>query len=129
MISPCATGPNGRDQAGRFAAGNRCAKGNPFARRMAELRSALISAVTDEDLRDIIKALIEKAKRGDVPAAKEVLDRTLGRPQEADLIQRLEELEAMLTTRIQAATAGAMADVDVDDGVDDVGLMRNSDAN
>ena len=107
MVQPSETGSNGRDNAGRFAPGNRLAKGNPFSRRMAQLRSALISAVTEDDLRGIIQALIEKAKKGDVAAAKEVLDRTLGKPQEADLIARMEELEEILATHRGRSSNGS----------------------
>ena len=35
-----------RDEQGRFKAGNRAGRGNPFARKTAALRSALINAVT-----------------------------------------------------------------------------------
>ncbi len=37
-----------------------------------------MSAVSDDDLRAIVSTLVEKAKAGDVMAAREVLDRLLG---------------------------------------------------
>ena len=56
--------------------GNR-GPGNPRAKRIAEIRSALIEAVSVEDLREIVAALVRRAKEGDVLAAREVLDRLL----------------------------------------------------
>jgi hypothetical protein len=84
MNQPSINGPNGRgahgrDQAGRFAKGNPGGPGNPHARRTAEIRATLISTVSDEDLQDIVRALVGKAKAGDVVAAREVLDRILGK--------------------------------------------------
>lgn len=81
---------------GRFLPGNRGGPGNPFARRVGELREALLAEVSPEDLRAIVRVLVDQAKSGDVAAAREVLLRTLGRPVEADLLERLEALEERL---------------------------------
>ena len=91
--SPTASNGNGRDGNGRFAPGNRFANGNPHARRIGQLRSALLEAVTPDDVMAIARKMVEMAKAGDIQAAREVLLRVLGRPQEADLIERLERLE------------------------------------
>lgn len=74
----------GRDGHGRFAKGNRISRGNPLARRVARLRAALVRAVTPEDIAAVVEALIEKARSGDVAAARELLDRTLGKPDALD---------------------------------------------
>jgi len=71
----------GRDGQGRFVAGNPGGPGNPFARRVGELRRAMLAAVKPEDVADIIKALVAKAKEGHVQAAKVVLSYVLGKPQ------------------------------------------------
>jgi hypothetical protein len=42
---------------------------------------------------------VDEAKGGDVRAAKEVIDRCLGRPVEADLIERIEHLELLAKER------------------------------
>ena len=98
-IPPSANGSNGRDDRGRFASGNPGGPGNPLAAQVGRLRAALLEAVTPEDIAAIIARLIEQAKGGDVRAIREVLDRTLGKPQEADFIERLETLEATLAER------------------------------
>ena len=40
----------GRDDKGRFAAGNKGGPGNPFARQTAANRQAVVNAVTEQDL-------------------------------------------------------------------------------
>ena len=95
--SPSTNGGNGRSSGGRFAPGNRGGPGNPHAKRVARLRSALFKAVTPADLRDVVAALLASAKGGDVPAAKELLQRLLGPPVELDLVERLDVLEKQLT--------------------------------
>ena len=68
-----------RDPLGRFAPGNRGGRGNPMAARVAALRSVLLDAVTPADLVAVVAALIDRAKAGDVPAIREVLDRAVGK--------------------------------------------------
>jgi len=71
--------PNGRTPRGQFAKGNPGGPGNPYARRTAALRSALLDAVTEADIRAVARALVKRAKDGEVPAVRELLDRLLGR--------------------------------------------------
>ncbi len=86
--SPSPPDDNGRDAAtGRFAAGNTFGEGNPHHKRVAELRSALLDAISPEDLRAIVEQLVQKAKSGDVAAAREVLDRALGKPSQAIAVE------------------------------------------
>jgi len=96
MSAPSTNGQNGRDAAGRFTKGNAGGPGNPHAARVAQLRSALLNAVTEDDMIAVARALIHKAKLGDVPAIRELCERTLGKPLEPDLLQRLEDLEHQL---------------------------------
>ena len=86
-------GNGNRDKRGRFQSGNTAGKGNPLGKKVGQLRSALIGSVTDGDMKAIIKALVKKARGGDVAAAKIVLERTLGKPAEFDLLERLEAIE------------------------------------
>ena len=93
---PSPTAGNGRGAGGRFGPGNRCARGNPHARRVARLRAELLRAVTPQDLRDVVAALLARAKAGEVAAVKELLQRLLGPPVELDLLERIEALEQRL---------------------------------
>ena len=70
---------NGRTASGRFAKGNPGGPGNPHSRRVAALREALLESVTEADIRAVAKALVSKAKGGDIPAVRELLDRLLGK--------------------------------------------------
>ncbi len=69
----------GRGEGGRFLPGNKLGRGNPHARQHAALREALLAAVTPDDLQAVVRGLLEQAKQGNVPAARELLDRVLGR--------------------------------------------------
>jgi len=82
-----------RDRLGRWLPG---CSGNPFARRVAACRAALMQAVTPKDMRAVVKMLVRKAKAGNLGAAHELLNRVVGRPIEADLIERLEALEQLI---------------------------------
>ena len=55
--APSPTADNGRLEDGRFGPGNKVAKGNPHARRVAELRSAMLKAVTADDVKHMRKVV------------------------------------------------------------------------
>jgi hypothetical protein len=99
-------GNNGRDGNGRFGSGNQAAKGrtNPHARRVVELRSAFMDAVTPDDIQDVVAALFDEAKSGNVAAIREYLSRALGPAEAVDLLERLEELESALERLSEGAT-------------------------
>jgi hypothetical protein len=82
--------PAGRGPGGRFAPGNRCARGNPQARRMAALRSALQESATPERLKERGEALYKQAAAGDTAAAKLWLSYVVGRPPGAVDADRLD---------------------------------------
>jgi hypothetical protein len=46
---------------------------------VGELRSALLASVTERDIRQVAQALLARAKQGEVPAVRELLDRLLGK--------------------------------------------------
>ncbi len=93
---PAAVNGGGRDEAGRFAKGNKAGRGNPANRKAQQLRSALLAAVSTKDLRAIVRQLVQQAKGGDTTAAKVLLDRLLGTPGPWDITIRLEKLEDLL---------------------------------
>lgn len=64
---------------GRFAKGNKCGKGNPLNRRAQMLRAQCLRYMTPQKLWDVVDKLYEMAMEGDVLAARELLDRTLGK--------------------------------------------------
>jgi len=78
--SQASAAAGGRDAFGRFAAGNKRGPGNPFARRVAALRQAMLDVVKPDDLQAIIVRLVLAAQQGDVAAARLVLAYTLGKP-------------------------------------------------
>src|SRR5438132_13253725 len=73
-------GHNGRSTNGRFAAGNKLARGNPNNLKAQQLRNTLLATVTEKDLIEVTKKLIGLAKSGDMAAIRELLDRILGKP-------------------------------------------------
>ncbi len=85
-----------RDAQGRFLPGNPGGPGNPHGAAVARFRSALMTAVTEEDLHEIARALVDAAKGGDVTAARLLLDRLLGPAEAIDLLQRVEALEELI---------------------------------
>ena len=93
---PSPAGPNGRDTKGRFTPGNSIGRGNPYAKRVQRLRAALLEAVTEQDIQDIVATLVSAAKNGDTVAAREVLDRTIGKSVQTDMLQRVEQLEKLI---------------------------------
>ena len=94
---PSTNGGNGRGPAGRFSRGNAGGPGNPHARCVARLRSALLRSVKPADLRDVLATLLTQAKAGDVASIKELLQRVLGPPESADLLERIDALEAKIS--------------------------------
>jgi hypothetical protein len=94
--SPSPTAVNGRAANGRFGPGNRAGKGNPLNRHTQRIRAELSKAATKADIKAICKALVDGAKTGDIGFIREWLDRTLGKPAQAELLERIEALEASL---------------------------------
>jgi hypothetical protein len=72
MSLPSPTEPNGaRDPGtGRFLAGNRLARGNPYAKRVGQLRSKLLRLIRPAELEAVVNALLEKTRKGDGAAAR-----------------------------------------------------------
>jgi hypothetical protein len=85
VVEPKGDGCSGRNAKGQFTKGNKPTGGRanqPMVKMRAKLQAALQAAVTEADIMDIVKGLIAKAKGGDVAAAREVLDRVIGKAEE-----------------------------------------------
>ena len=90
-----------RNDQGQFTPGNKAARGHakPHAAQVSKLRRALLTEVKATDVRAIMRKLIDLAKQGDLNAAREVLERTLGKPLPADVEDRLAQLEDLFEER------------------------------
>lgn len=84
-----------RQPDGRFAPGNRAAAGRN-AKRVESWRRTFRGAVSNADLRAIIRQLVQQAREGDTTAARILLDRCLGPAEAHDLLARVEEVEQRL---------------------------------
>ena len=69
---------------GRFAPGNQCAvgRGRPSGSKVAELRAALLDAVSPAELQAVISSLVRRARSGDVRSAELLLKYCLGQPKQ-----------------------------------------------
>jgi hypothetical protein len=56
---------NGRDARGRFTKGNHGGPGNPFARRLAQIRQDFFSGIAAGELKAVARKLVAMAKDGD----------------------------------------------------------------
>jgi hypothetical protein len=70
----------GRDAKGRFTTGNTGGPGNPFGRRLAAMRKAVMNAVSADDIEALLKKLLALALAGDLAAAELVLQYAVGKP-------------------------------------------------
>lgn len=96
---------SGRDKRGRFTEGNPGGPGNPNARQAAALRSTIREAVTPEDMAEVMRVLLDKAKAGELAAIRELLDRTIGKPTESELADRLDLLEVRAAALLDQGAA------------------------
>ena len=88
---------DGRNSKGQFAKGNKAARGNPYAKKSADMRKAMYSAITPNDIRQIVNNLKAQALAGDLRAIGLLFDRIFGTPQVGlDLLERLEHLENLI---------------------------------
>lgn len=77
-------GDSARKKNGQFGKNNNAAKGHQVknARKVQQLRKALYEAVTESDIKLIVKKLVQKAKKGDIQATREIFDRCMGKPEQ-----------------------------------------------
>jgi hypothetical protein len=99
--SPSPNGPqSGRDSHGRFSKGNPGGPGNPFAAEVGKRRSRLMKAIRNEDITQAVSVMRQVMATGKdtdrLMAARLLLDRAIGPTLPADVIERIEKLEAAL---------------------------------
>jgi hypothetical protein len=94
----------GRDVYGRFKTGNPGGPGNPFARKCAALRKALLDAVTEDDIMDMTRVLVLLGKTGDKEAIKLLWQYAVGKPLPAKDPDRMdiEEWQWLQDMRVDA---------------------------
>ena len=100
------TGTDGRDNAGKFSAGNSFGRGNPVARHAQRLRQLFVQAVTEDDVTAIVKKLVAMAKDGDIQAANLLLTRALGKPSTSEVTLPLDDVPIILTAAEQREALG-----------------------
>jgi hypothetical protein len=116
---PNAKADSERGPKGTFRNGNRGGPGNPYARRVAKLRQAVMEECGEEDLREITREMINLAKRGDKVAAKLIYQYTLGKPDkqvdpdrvdadELDVLKGVAVPAALLQALLEAVPADAV---------------------
>jgi hypothetical protein len=79
-LTPVITGEKAHDSRGRFTAGNKAARGNPFFRRCAQLRAQAVCEITADEMRALKRKLYGQAMEGDVAATVVLLGYLLGKP-------------------------------------------------
>ena len=99
-----------RGRNGRFLPGHGGGPGNPHAQKVHRLRSALLNAVTPEDVKEIIYKLVSMAKQGDIAAIKELLDRSLGKPVAAVEVTGADGEPLLQFARLQEVIMAALAE-------------------
>lgn len=72
----------GRDAKGRFTKGNHFGKGKGRPNRNTEEKYLRVfsDTVTDEDLQEILRVVMSRAKAADMVAARIIFDYALGKP-------------------------------------------------
>ncbi len=99
-------GTDGRDDAGKFSAGNSFGRGNPVARHAQRLRQLFVRAVTEDDVTAIVQKLVAMAKDGDIQAANLLLTRALGKPSTSEVTLPLDDVPIVLTAAEQREALG-----------------------
>ena len=78
----------------------------PTARHAQKLRQLFVTAVTEQDITDIVTKLVELAKGGDIQAANLLLTRALGKPSTSEVTLPLDDVLIVLTAAEQREALG-----------------------
>ena len=85
MKTPSTNGGNGRDATDHFTTGNPGGPGNPFAPRVALMRRTMLEAVSDKDVREIVRALVDRAQQGEHDSVQILFNRLFVKPAAAPI--------------------------------------------
>ena len=77
---------------------------NRLSRVQRRFRCAMLTSVTLIEVQEIMAKLVSQAKAGNISAAREVLDRVVGKAAEQDIIDRLAELEVLVASQQHAVS-------------------------
>jgi len=72
-MDPLPDGNNGRSSIGQFTVGHKFATGNIRKTKACKLRTAILDAITEGSVAEIMQAMIGRAIQGDIQAAKLIL--------------------------------------------------------
>ncbi len=100
-----ATPPAPREPDGKFAVGNPGGPGRPKGRRESEIRQAASEALTPVVVKSVLRKVAVKALEGNLTAARIVLERALGRPDEAATAHPLDIAAPKLRTAADCTAA------------------------
>lgn len=90
-------GADGRDPGGRFVKGWKGGPGNTLSGKVAKIRARLFAHYEDgTKVDELVTSLHALAIEGNVAAHKEVFDRLLGKPQDLEMVQAINELQEAL---------------------------------
>lgn len=70
---------DGHDERRRFMPGNPGGPGSPLAGRSAQLRAVLLDEVGPDEMRRVVRVVLQSALDGDLRACRELMDRGIGR--------------------------------------------------
>ncbi len=90
--------PN-RDRRGHFVRGNTAhnkTRSGYNVKKQAKLRASILACVTTDRLATMVAALLAKACRGDVHAARLILEYSLGKPLPGDILERIARIEGAM---------------------------------
>lgn len=89
----------GRDAKGRFTRGNQFGKGKGRPKRNTEEKYLRVfsDTVSEDDLKDIILAVMARAKAQDMVAARLILEYALGKPKQEMKVEAVSDLNIALT--------------------------------
>lgn len=101
QLSPISDG--GRASDGRFTKGAKPGPGNPYNAQVQTLRRSMLSAVTPQDIAEIIQTLVSSAKAGDTAAIKLLFSYCVGQPHQPVAPDRTEVENLELQEKRMAA--------------------------